>query len=62
MQYFVCQKFVEMTPKDRFQELKKRVIAFSVYFQEHHQIKENTVMECVREILCVSTNHMTSIL
>ena len=24
VQYFACQKFVEMTPKDRFQELKNK--------------------------------------
>ena len=24
VQYFACQKFVEMAPKDRFQELKNK--------------------------------------
>ena len=52
LEYFACQKFVEMLPKTDFRNWKTKVIAFSVYFQEHHKVKENTTMECVREILC----------
>ena len=28
VQYFACQKFVEMAPKDRFQELKNKGYCF----------------------------------
>ena len=32
MQYFACQKFVEMAPKDRFQELKNKGYCFQCLF------------------------------
>ena len=54
VQYFPCQKFVEMAPKDRFQELKNNL-------QEPNKKRENTMMECVKEVLCESKSHMTSI-
>ena len=62
VQYFACQKFVEMAPKDRFQELKNKGYCFQCLFPGLRKIKENIMMECVKGILCVSTNHMTSIL
>ena len=32
VQYFACQKFVEMAPKDRFQELKNKGYCFQCLF------------------------------
>ena len=32
MQYFACQKFAEMAPKDRFQELKNKGYCFQCLF------------------------------
>ena len=32
VQYFVCQKFVQMAPKDRFQEQQKKGYCFQCLF------------------------------
>ena len=32
VQYFACQKFAEMAPKDRFQELKNKGYCFQCLF------------------------------
>ena len=39
MQYFACQKFVEMAPKDRFQELKNKGYCFQRLFPGTSQDK-----------------------
>ena len=61
IQYFACKKFVEMTPKERFQELRRRGFVFNVYSLEHHRAQANTVMVNARQISLTKTYHMTNI-
>ena len=57
IQYFACKKFVEMTPKQRFQELRKNDIFFNVYFLEHLRVQANTVMGNARDFICKNVSH-----
>ena len=41
---------------------EKQGLLLSVFIQEYHKIKEKIMMECVREVLHASANHMASIL
>ena len=58
MQYFACQKFVEMAPKDRFQELKFRGYCFHCLIPGASQDKGKHHDEmCQRDFLCKHKSH-----
>ena len=53
MQYFACQKFVEITPKDRFQEMKNKGYCFQCLFPGASQDKEkHHDGMCQRDFVC----------
>ena len=62
VQYFACEKLLEMVPKDRFQKLKNKCYCFQCLFPGASQDKGKHHYLMCKEILCVTTNHMTSIL
>ena len=58
VQYFACQKFVEMAPKDRFQELKNKGHCFQCLFPEA-SLDEAKHCEgiCQKDFLCKCKSH-----
>ena len=58
MQYFACQKFVEMAPKDRFQELKNKGCCFQCLFPGASQDKgKHHDGMCQRDFVCKHKSH-----
>ena len=58
MQYFACQKYVEMAPKDRFQELKNKSYCFKCLFPGKSQDKEkHDDGMCQRDFMCKHKSH-----
>ena len=53
VQYFACQKFVQMAPKDRFQEQQKKGYCFQCLFPGTSQDKEkHHDGMCQRDFVC----------
>ena len=58
VQYFACQKFVEMAPKDRFQELKNKGCCFQCLFPGASQDKgKHHDGMCQRDFVCKHKSH-----
>ena len=59
VQYFACRKFAEMSPNERFKELRRKGYCFQCLFPGEERIKENMLMGCVKGISYASIYHMT---
>ena len=58
VQYFASQEFVEMAPKDRFQELENKGYCFQCLFPEASQNKEKQHDGiCQRDFMCKHKSH-----
>ena len=58
VQYFACQKYVEMAPKDRFQELKNKGYCFKYLFSGVSQDKEkHHDGMCQEDFMCKHKSH-----
>ena len=53
IQYFACNKFVEMTPKERFQELRRKGYYFQCLFPGAQQSTgKHSDRKCQRNFIC----------
>ena len=61
IRYFTCKKFVEMTPKERFQELRRKGYCFQCLFPGASQNTGKHSDGNSREISFAKMYHMTNI-
>ena len=58
IQYFACKKFVEMTPKERFQELRRKRYCFQCLFPGASQsTSKHNDGKCRRDFICKNVSH-----
>ena len=58
IQYFSCKKFVEMTPKERFQELRRKRYCFQCLFPGASQSTgKHSDGKCQRDFICKNVSH-----
>ena len=58
IQYFVCKKFIEMTPKERFQELRRKGYCFQCLFPGALQnTGKHSDGKCQRDFTCKNRSH-----
>ena len=58
IQYFTCKKFVEMTPLDRFQALRKKGLCFQCLFPGAERNKgKHSEGKCQRDFVCKYSAH-----
>ena len=58
IQYFSCKKFVEMTPKERFQELRRKRYCFQFLFPGASQSTgKHSDGKCRRDFICKNVSH-----
>ena len=58
VQYFSCQKFVEMAPAQRFRELRSKGLCFQcLYPGAHHIDARHNDGSCQRDFICKHSSH-----